>query len=151
MRQIDADALLQKGIKVTVYGVTDTDVLNRMMSAFREAVINAPTVKAEPEHGHWIINGEWCTCSECKQSLHYERSKGKSNLINALSMAVNFCPSCGAKMDEKTTRVQEKTCYNCCHGGYGFDSDLGCSLWHKGKADAETCEYWEGAKDGKND
>ena len=56
--------------------------------------------KAEPvRHGHWIINGEWCTCSECKQSIHYERSKGKPNLINALSMAVNFCPFCGAKMD----------------------------------------------------
>lgn len=70
-------------------------------------VSGQPTVKAEPEHGHWIINGEWCTCSECKQRLHYERSKGKSNLINALSMAVNFCPNCGAKMDEKVTRGTE--------------------------------------------
>jgi hypothetical protein len=65
------------------------------------------SLEKEKEHGHWIINGEWCTCSECKQSLHYERSKGKSNLINALSMAVNFCPNCGAKMDEKVTRETE--------------------------------------------
>lgn len=59
------------------------------------------------KHGHWIINGEWCTCSECRHSLHYERSKGKPNLINALSMAVNFCPNCGAKMDEKAIRETE--------------------------------------------
>ena len=59
------------------------------------------------EHGHWIINGEWCTCSKCKQSLHYERSNGKSNLINALSMSVHYCPNCGTKMDEKATRETE--------------------------------------------
>lgn len=71
---------------------------------FGNALKELPTVEAEPEHGHWVINGEWCTCSECKQSLHYERSKGKSNLINALSMAVNFCPNCGAKMDGEVER-----------------------------------------------
>lgn len=67
----------------------------------RKWINEQPTVKAEPEHGHWIISGEWCTCSECKQSLHYERSKGKSSIINALSMAVYYCPNCGAKMDGK--------------------------------------------------
>lgn len=94
MRPIDADALKEKFPHNSdwEYPVnTNSDVV--------EAINEMPTVKAEPEHGHWVINGEWCTCSECKQSLHYERSKGKSNLINALSMAVKFCPSCGAKMD----------------------------------------------------
>lgn len=45
--------------------------------------------------------------------------------------------------DENTP---ERTCYNCKHGAYGFDSDLGCSLWHHGNPDPATCEYWEGAR-----
>lgn len=40
----------------------------------------------------------------------------------------------------------ERTCYNCRHGAMTFDSDLGCSLWHHGKIDAEKCGYWEGTK-----
>ncbi|MCR5224631.1 MAG: hypothetical protein K6C34_00950 [Alphaproteobacteria bacterium] len=45
----------------------------------------------------------------------------------------------------KETEVK-KTCYNCKHGAYGFDSDLGCNLWHHGKFDAENCQFYEGAK-----
>lgn len=68
-----------------------------------EIVKSAPTIDAEPvRHGHWIIKGEWCTCSVCKQSIHYERGEsGKSSIINALSMAVRYCAGCGAKMDER--------------------------------------------------
>lgn len=107
MRLIDADALkVQLQREIDTYYNEACGGIHTAMEALDE-IDNAPTVKAEPEHGHWIINGEWCTCSECKQSLHYERSKGKSSLINALSMAVNFCPNCGAKMDEKVTRETE--------------------------------------------
>ena len=44
-------------------------------------------------------------------------------------------------------KPMERTCYNCKHGAFGFDSDLGCSLWHRGKLDAKNCQFWEGAKE----
>lgn len=46
-------------------------------------------------HGRWIhdghrINGgiDWCHCSECGKSDHF-------------CARTNYCPNCGAKMDEK--------------------------------------------------
>ena len=104
MRTIDADDLLQKGIKVTVFGVTDTDVLNRMMSAFREAVITAPTVevlKTEPaKYGKWEpwdIYGfeETYECTACGESV--TMIDGESPISNGFK----YCPYCGAKMDER--------------------------------------------------
>lgn len=47
-----------------------------------------PTIEAEPErHGHWIDKG-WLIneCSLCGRNEHF---------------AQNYCPKCGAKMDEK--------------------------------------------------
>ena len=47
------------------------------------------TIEAEPKHGHWIDkqNGRWiyAECSRCK-TVHDVKS--------------NYCPNCGAKMDE---------------------------------------------------
>ena len=100
MRTIDSDDFLKQSTELYEHAGWDEREVHFSLADLRCNLEMMPTVKAEPEHGHWVINGEWCTCSECKQSLHYERSKGKSNLINALSMAVKFCPNCGAKMDE---------------------------------------------------
>ena len=48
-----------------------------------------PTVDAEPvRHGRWLKNGDrYCECSVC----HHEGNT---------SGADNYCPNCGAKMDE---------------------------------------------------
>jgi len=104
MRPIDADDFLKQSSELYEHAGWDEREVHFSLAGLRCNLEMMPTVEAEPEHGHWIISGEWCTCSECKQSLHYERSKGKSNLINALSMAVNFCPNCGAKMDGEVER-----------------------------------------------
>lgn len=84
MRLIDADALENQ------FGVSDEDLLAL------DEIRHAPTVDAVPVvHGRWIhdgqrINGgiDWCHCSEC----------GKSDNFCART---NYCPNCGAKMDEK--------------------------------------------------
>lgn len=68
---------------------TDAAVVLRMID-------DAPAADVAPVvHGRWIhdghrINGgiDWCHCSEC----------GKSDNFCART---NYCPSCGAKMDEK--------------------------------------------------
>lgn len=68
---------------------TDAAVVLRMID-------DAPAADVAPVvHGRWIhdgqrINGgiDWCHCSEC----------GKSDNFCART---NYCPNCGAKMDEK--------------------------------------------------
>lgn len=107
MRTIDGDDFLRQSAELYKDAGWDEREVHFSLADLRCNLEMMPIVKAEPEHGHWVINGEWCTCSECKQSLHYERSNGKSNLINALSMAVKFCPNCGAKMDGKVVRKEE--------------------------------------------
>lgn len=64
-------------------------------ATLRGELVNFPAADAEPvKHGHWtetVISGEVpdydCVCSLC----------GKSGLP-----IYNFCPNCGAKMDEDT-------------------------------------------------
>ena len=57
---------------------------------FCERIDDAPTVDAEPvRHGHWINTGFLTAkCSECDAEVH-ELEYG------------NYCPNCGAKMDEE--------------------------------------------------
>ena len=61
-----------------------------------ETLRNLPTVDAEPvRHGHWIV--EWETddtrmlrCSKCRTIFNV--GKGRDG---------NWCPECGARMDEE--------------------------------------------------
>ena len=96
-RLIDADALRE-----TMYHEafeTDTDMQKWdsgcwiRYKMFEDALENAPTIDAEPiRHGKWIYvkgsNGkDYRKCSEC---LHTQDITG----------LLNYCPCCGAKMDE---------------------------------------------------
>ena len=69
----------------------DWDYLAGIETA-KEIVRNAPTIEAEPvRHGHWEI-------VDFADPLRYGCSKCK-----VLSWDLsNFCPNCGAKMDEVT-------------------------------------------------
>lgn len=56
---------------------------------------NAPTVDAEPvRHGHWEWDGDYI-CSNCGERGH--RNKW------------NYCPNCGAKMDESKEQTKGET------------------------------------------
>lgn len=85
MRLIDADALFEN-LKENDYFKART-----VATISAKAVIHfAPTIDAEPvRHGHWVIcsDGYYPYCSKCKQE-----PSGKS--------MTNYCPNCGAKMDE---------------------------------------------------
>ena len=53
-------------------------------------LVSVPTAEAEPKHGKWVLNrqGNWA-CSLCGNDPYH------SNMHN-----MNYCPNCGAKMDE---------------------------------------------------
>lgn len=57
------------------------------------ALVNdAPTVEAE-RHGHWVNEMGMILCSECRDSWGTEMEE----MIRSF---INYCPNCGAKMDE---------------------------------------------------
>lgn len=88
MRLIDADALAKNGWVLERHGVSNT-LLERM------SIADVPTIEAEPvKHGRWEFkhpNG-WA-CSEC----------GEWGLMidNRGICKSDYCPNCGAKMDQK--------------------------------------------------
>ena len=99
MRLIDADALLNDGIRVRC-GFYDNGLIMIPMRDVRESIKNAPTIEAEPvKHGIWIgtadgyADGElvydmW-ECSEC--GFDADGADEKPDW--------HYCPNCGAKMD----------------------------------------------------
>lgn len=85
MRLIDADAL---GI-----GFANPELFNNPQRAYGwndvvEIIGNAPTIDVVPVvHGHWIDGTCGCykICSKCDQISDFD---------------FDYCPHCGAKMDE---------------------------------------------------
>ena len=78
MRLIDADAYLEALKNVPM-----------VQEAIRKSFEQFPTIEAVPVvHGHWLVNMFFIECSECGESFPLEPQ--------------NYCPHCGAKMDEVT-------------------------------------------------
>lgn len=97
-RLIDANALIYwltkaTGFRTNCEDCTSIDCLDCIID---EAIKNAPTIEAKPVvHGRWISKNphgyEWVfVCSNCDYIDGYP--------FNDRS---NYCPNCGAKMDEK--------------------------------------------------
>lgn len=91
MRLIDADALKQKITMVTKQ--YKPNAIMERPAILLEDVDEAPTIDAEPvRHGKWIVckgsNGkDYRKCSECLDTQE-------------ITGLLNYCPVCGAKMDE---------------------------------------------------
>lgn len=51
---------------------------------------------APVRHGHWIDKGEYGVCTECGG-----RSGTQYDGVEPIPLMTQFCPNCGAKMDEK--------------------------------------------------
>lgn len=117
MRPIDADKLIECINIVQEWAIAiggDLEAIQPVNEGFISLINSMPTVKAEPEHGYWVCdpNGmDWnlpaWVCSECG---------GKNDMIptsiagpNGVKMVKDptkwsgseFCPHCGAKMDER--------------------------------------------------
>ena len=60
------------------------------------AIDNAPTADVAPVvHGRWIYKGEYAVCTECGG-----RSGTQYDGVEPIPLMTQFCPNCGAKMDE---------------------------------------------------
>ena len=101
MRLIDADALCDK-IESFFNGLAHAwgqDKADYWACNICTIVDDAPTIDADPvRHGRWSVEidtaSEMYVCSSCKCRMiknDYDRATG--------TRAKNFCPYCGAKMD----------------------------------------------------
>ena len=87
-RLIDVD-------KIIFYTPRRSDGDGLFVKWMKEILDKAPTVDAKPvRHGHWIVEWEsddtrMLRCSKCR--MVFNVGKGRDG---------NYCPECGARMDE---------------------------------------------------
>ena len=95
MRAIDADAL-EKALGAWIRDHwTDAFTGDDAGSEFADIIDHAETIDAKPTtHAHWIKQKrEIFKCSNCGNYLDFGG-------VNAGRGDANYCPHCGAKMDE---------------------------------------------------
>ena len=62
----------------------------------RNIVSRTPASDVAPVwHGRWIDKGEYAVCTECDG-----RSGTQYDGVEPIPLTTQFCPNCGAKMDE---------------------------------------------------
>lgn len=98
MRLIDVDAFndrLDRCVLINGLGLEPVMAI-RDIKALLSVI---PTVEAEP-----VVHGRWMTCEDGWGDLHYQCSEcGCEWFLENGSPAdngMNYCPHCGAKMDE---------------------------------------------------
>ena len=95
MRLIDEKALKEYQMQIPPEWIKcHLDRVKGMVEIFTRAIEAQPTIDAEPVvHGHWIENS--CLygtfCSRCGENY---------------GIPFNFCPNCGAKMDEEVKEYE---------------------------------------------
>lgn len=88
MRLIDADAFIEE-LEADAEHI-ESSIARMMHYAIIKDIEHAPTIDAvEVVHGHWIDCDGYRECSKCGW-LHAHQG-------------LNYCPICGAKMDEPQT------------------------------------------------
>lgn len=95
MRLIDADSIQEELAALILYsaGTPEGECID-----YAHNLIDAqPVIDAEPvKHARWIdpVHGVY-KCSNCRSLLDFEG-------VNAGRGDANYCPHCGAKMDNET-------------------------------------------------
>lgn len=74
-----------------------------------EIIKDMPTVDVKPvKHGLWILKDIWIECSNCKKTLIKDKIEEAAVYENGLP---EYCPRCGAKMDEKHEGKNADACF----------------------------------------
>ena len=106
MRLVDADALIKnlrankKTVKSGIGGMYTAGMLAGIDFA-GVTVTNAPTVEAR-KHGRWVVTENTYQCQFCQ--YWDTRKKEQVNGRYVFSKLPNYCPDCGAVMDEEVKR-----------------------------------------------
>ena len=85
MRAIDADRLLTDRMKEHYYHLPNGDIAIPIID-----IEHAPTIVPERKQGRWIFIGDGYKCSKCRSVYSWW----------ADSQTSNYCPNCGAEMQE---------------------------------------------------
>lgn len=117
----------------------------RKMNKYKDWIVRYYASHKDIPEGHpdGETQRELIYCKDCR----YRNEDGECTQFDAYTSAAGdpFMPPnwfyCGWGK-----RREERSCYNCKHGAFGFDGDLGCELWHRGRAHPSTCGSWEGAE-----
>ena len=100
-KYIDRDSLIEWLKRIRLIDLSDGLGICRviMEDDFKKAIENMPEniiVDVAPvRHGQWIDKGEYAVCTECGG-----RSGTQYDGVEPIPLMTQFCPNCGAKMDE---------------------------------------------------
>jgi hypothetical protein len=84
--------------------------VQNMSDIDRQTILNLPPVTPQHKKGRWIKVGDrgfgWsdtviCKCSECEYQKEFTGKFDGQNLIVDMEHADNYCPNCGANMEEE--------------------------------------------------
>ena len=64
----------------------------------REVINRLPSAQPRPKTGHWIYDGDQIICNRCFKAFGFI----------SLKLTSNYCPNCGAKMDEEENGAEEE-------------------------------------------
>ncbi len=57
-------------------------------------------IYGQPKTGHWFLSGGYWRCSECKEKALLKLDKATGGYREYEPIRSNYCPQCGAKMQE---------------------------------------------------
>ena len=91
-------------IKSLEFVINDSTCPIHIAAYIEQIILQEPVVDvADVRHGYWyFVEYEYFSCSECGESYYNgcdTTAQAKEKLQN--SDCYNYCPYCGAKMDEK--------------------------------------------------